>query len=190
MRWDEISALAALGGMLVVLVGSVAAIVQLKHLRLTYQIESYIDLMGRMNSPEMVAAREYVESCDFEDPAVLEKTLREGVDHRILMYGGFYQTAARLINQRIADRDLFAPIIMTSAQVWKKLGPLAYAWRERRPSNPRWADLEYLVFSAVNSPPVKVGNYSAAFRERVQLDRAFEAWRVEAQDALGQTTRH
>ena len=40
MGWDEISALAAIVGTLVVLVGAVAAIVQLKHLRLTYQIET------------------------------------------------------------------------------------------------------------------------------------------------------
>ena len=67
MAWDEVGALSALAGTLVVLVGSVAAIMQLKHLRLTYQIESYVDLMGRLNSPEMVAAREYLEACDYHD---------------------------------------------------------------------------------------------------------------------------
>jgi hypothetical protein len=184
MAWDQISALAAIAGALVVLVGSIAAIVQLKHLRLTYQIESYIDLMGRLNSPEMVAAREYVETCAFDDPTLLEKALSEGIDHRVLMYGGFYQTVARLINHGIADRDLFAPIIMTSPQVWKKLRPLAYAWRERHPSNPRWADFEYLIFNALSKRPFNVRKYSVAFRTRVQLDRAFEAWRVEVEDAL------
>jgi hypothetical protein len=183
MRWDEISALAALGGTLVILAGSVAAIVQLKHLRLTYQIETYIELMRQMNSPEMVAAREYLESCDFHDPATLAQALSEGVDHRVLMYGGYYQTVARLINLGIADRDLFAPIIMTAAQVWKKLGPLAYAWRERHPSNPRWGDLEYLIFSA-HKAPLNVRKYSAAFRARIGLDRALEAWQVQAEDAL------
>ena len=186
MGWDEISALAALAGTLVVLAGSVAAIVQLKHLRLTYQIETYVDLMGRLNSPEMVAAREYVESCDFRDPAMLEQALHAGVDHRVLMYGGFYQTIARLINLGIADRSVFAPVIMTAPQVWKKLGPLAYAWRERHPSNPRWGDLEYLVFGAVNKPPFNPRIYNAAFRARIQLDRAFEAWRLEVEESLSQ----
>jgi hypothetical protein len=184
MQWDEISALAALGGTLVVLAGFVAAILQLKHLRLTYQIETYIELMRQMNSPEMVAAREYIESRDFHDPVTLQQALGEGVDHRVLMYGGYYQTVARLINLGIADRDLFAPIIMTSAQVWKKLGPLASAWRERHPSNPRWADIEYLLFNAVDKPPLNVRKYNAAFRTRIQLDRALEAWHIEAQDAL------
>jgi hypothetical protein len=184
MQWDEISALAALGGTLVVLVGSMAAIIQLKHLRLTYQIETYIELMRQMNSPEMVAAREYIATCDFHDPVTLQKALSEGVDHRVLMYGGYYQTAARLINLGIADRDLFAPIVMTSPQVWKKLGPLAYAWRELHSSNPRWGDIEYLVFNAAHKPPFNARKYNAAFRTRIQLDRAFEAWQVEAQDAL------
>lgn len=182
--WEEISALAALAGTLVVLVGSVAAIMQLKHLRLAYQIQSYVDLMGRLNSPEMVAAREYVETCDFHDPAQREKALSAGADHRVLMYGGFYQTVARLINLGIADRDLFAPIIMTSPQVWKKLGPLAYAWRKRHPGNPRWADLELLVFDAVRKPPLNANRYNAAFRTRIQLDRSLEAWHLEAEAAL------
>jgi hypothetical protein len=184
MGWEEISALAALAGTLVVLIGSVAAIVQLKHLRLTYQIESYIELMGRLNSPELVAAREYLETCDFHDPAQLEKALSEGIDHRVLMYGGFYQSVARLINHGIADRDLFAPITMTAPQAWKKLGPLAYAWRERHPSNPRWADFEYLVFAVANKAPFYARRYSAAFRSRIQLDRALEAWHLEVEDAL------
>ena len=184
MGWEEISALAALAGAFVVLVGSVAAIVQLKHLRLTYQIETYIELMGRLNSPELVAAREYLEACDFHDPAQLEKALAEGIDHRLLMYGGFYQSVARLINHGIADRELFAPITMTAPQVWKKLGPLAYAWRERHPSNPRWADLEYLVYCSVDTPPFNARRYSAAFNARIQVDRALEAWHLEVEDAM------
>ncbi len=184
MKWDEISALAALASALVVLVGAVAAIMQLKHLRLAYQIESYVDLMGKLNSPEMVAAREYLETCDFHDLSQLERALSGGVDHRLIMYGGFYQTVARLINLGIADRRLFAAIIATSPQVWKKLGPLAYAWRERHPSNPRWADIEYLVFRAKNDPPVSTAFYDPIFRTRVQLARASEAWVREAEDAL------
>jgi hypothetical protein len=184
MGWNEMSALAALAGTLVVLAGSIAAIVQLKHLRLTYQIQSYIELMGRLNSAEMVAARVYLESCDFHDPTLLQKALDEGIDHRLLMYGGFYQLVARLINQGIADRELFAPIVMTSPQVWKKLGPLAYAWRERHPSNPRWADIEYLIFNAVNKSPLNPRRTNAAFRKRIRLDDALDAWRLEARDAL------
>jgi len=184
MGWDAIGALAAVAGTLVVLVGSIAAIAQLKHLRLTYQIESYVDLMGQLNAAEMVAAREYLETCDFHDPAVLEKALRDGIDHRVIMYGGLYQTVARLINQGIADRDLFAPIVMTAPAVWKRLGPLAYAWRERHPSNPRWGDLEYLVFCSSSRSPIRKGTYSAAFRARIKLDRALEEWRREVRDAL------
>ena len=184
MGWDEIGALAALAGTLVVLIGSIAAIVQLKHLRLTYQIESYIELMSQLNSPEMVAASEYVKTCDFHDPAVLEKTLREGVDQRVLRWGGFYQNVARLINLGIADPDLFAPVVTIAPPVWKRLRPLVYAWRERHPSNPRWADIEYLVFNAVNKPPFNAKRYSRAFRARVGIDRALELWQVEARDAL------
>lgn len=184
MGWDEIGALAALAGTLVVLAGSVAAVVQLKHLRLTYQVESYIELMKQLNSPEMVAASEYMKTCDFDDPEQLEKALNEGIDQRVRIYGGFYQIVARLINLGVADRDLFAPFVTISPPIWKKLRPLVYAWREQNPSNPRWADIEYLVFNAVDKPPFNVKRYSAAFRARLQMDRALEIWQAEARDAL------
>jgi hypothetical protein len=184
MAWDEISALAALAGAIVVLVGSVAAIVQLKHLRLTYQIESYVELMLRLTSPEMVAAVEYVKTCDFHDPAQRKKALAEGVDHRVLMYGGYYQMVARLINLGIADRDLFAAIVTTAPQAWKRVGPLALAWREEQPANPRWADLEYLVLSALRKRSLGKSGYDIdGFRARV-LEPAVEIWRRDAEDSL------
>jgi hypothetical protein len=41
-----------------------------------------------------------------------------------------------------------------------------------------------LVFNAVNKPPFNANRYSPAFRTRIQLDRAFEAWHLEVDDAL------
>lgn len=76
---------------------------------------------------------------------------------------------------------------MTAPHLWKKLGPLAYACRERHPSNPRWADLEYLVFNSANKPPFNAKRYGSAFAARIQLDRAFQAWQLEIEDALAKT---
>jgi hypothetical protein len=96
------------------------------------------------------------------------------------------QAEKRVSVNRPRYRDRFAPIVMTAPQVLGRLGPLAYAWRERHPSNPRWGDLEYLVYCSVNKPPFKRSLYSPAFRTRIQLDRALEAWHLEVKDALSQ----
>ena len=175
MGWDELSAIGSIGATLVILVGSIAAVVQLKHLRLSNQMETYLDLMRQLNSPEMIEAREYAESHDFEDPEVLRKAFEGGLDHRILFVGGFYQVVARLINLGILDKELFAPINMSAPRVWRSIKPVAYELRARSPENPRWTDLEYLVYSQ-QRPPLSLRRYSPEFRQRVGLERALSEW--------------
>jgi len=176
LGWDELTAIGSIAAAIVILIGSAAAVVQLKHLRLSNQLESYLDLMRQLNSPEMIEAREYTESCDFEDPEVLRKAFADGLDRRLILTGGFYQVVARLINYGALDRDLFAPIIMTAPRVWRALAPVVYEMRRRTPENPRWADLEYLVFSQRNVP-ITAKRYSAEFRRRTGLDGQLAEWK-------------
>ncbi len=184
MALDQIGALASIVGTFVLLVGSIAAIVQLKHLRLTYQLETYLNLMSQLFDPTMVAAREYLDGIDFHDPQTLERALTEGIDHRVLMYVGYFQVVARLLTHHIVDRDLFGPITMIAPSVWQKIRPLAYAWRKQHPSNPRWADLEYLVYNGRGKRPFNLRWYSASFRKQAALDASFDAWQDEAEAAL------
>jgi hypothetical protein len=171
--WDEISAIGSVAAAVVLLIGSIAAIFQLRYMRLANQTGVYLDLMRQLNSPEMIAAREYTESCDFDKPEVLRKALADGIDHRLILIGGFYQIASRLINFGLLDRDLFAPVTMTAPRVWRALRPIAYEMRKRSPGNPRWADIEYLVYS-IRAVPLSTKRYSSEFRARVGLDAQLE----------------
>lgn len=146
MAWDALAALGSIAGALILLVGSIAAVVQLKHLRLANQIGAYLDIMQRFNSAEMVEARTFIDSHDFADPAVLAKVFENGLDHRALQYGGLCQTVARLINLRILDWRLFSPVILAATQSWRGLRPIAYELRKRGSSNLRWLDVECLVY--------------------------------------------
>lgn len=183
MAWEELTAIGSIGGALVLLIGSAAAVIQLRHMRLANQMEVYLELMRQLNSPEMVAAREYVESHDFENSATLHKAFADGIDHRVLMLGGFYQIVARLINFQILDRDLFAPFNMTAPRVWRSLRPIVYEMRRRSPENPRWMDIEYLVFSQ-RTVPLSVKRYSAEFRQRVGLDRQLAEWTRQVAESM------
>jgi hypothetical protein len=149
MTWDELSAIGSIGAAVVLLVASIAAVIQ---------------------------------SHDFADPETLRKAFADGLDHRMLMYGGFYQTVARLINHKILDRDLFAPLFMTAPRVWRAVRPIAYEMRARDPANPRWMDLEYLVYTC-NKNPVNLKRYTAEFRDRVGLDRHLMDWSQQAREA-------
>ena len=183
MGWDELSAIGSIAGALVLLVGSIAAVIQLQHLRLSNQMGVYLDLMRQLNSPEMIAAREYVESHNFEDPETLREAFAGGLDQRIIMVGGYYQVVARLINFRVLDRDLFAPFNMTAPRVWRALRPLVYEMRRLFPENPRWMDLEYLVYNQ-RRVPLSVKRYSADFRTRVGLDRQLTEWTRQVAESM------
>lgn len=188
MGWDQISALATLGGTLVVLGGTVAAVVQLKHLRLTYQIESYLEMARLINSREMVEAREYLETQDFRDPKTLEAALNGSLDPRIAMYGGFFQAMARLLNKGVIDRDLFAPFVMVAPHAWLRLKPLAYAWRQRHRGNPRWLDVEVMILETLRKGPLNPRDYPMPFRG--QLEEAVATWRERRKKRCAATRLH
>ena len=185
MGWDQLSAIGSVAAALVILVGSLAAIVQLKHLRLSYQMETYLDLMRQLNSPEMIEAREFVESHNFRIPPRFEKRSQMDFNRRILMVGGFYQIVSRLINFGVLDAGLFAPVQMTAPRVWRALRPIVYEMRARSPENPRWMDIEYLVHSQATRRSSSAKRYAPAFRQRVGLDRQLAEWtrQVEAYSA-------
>lgn len=183
MAWDELTAIGSIAGALVLFVGSAAAVVQLRHMRLANQTGVYLDLMRQLNSPDMIGAREYVEAHDFEDPEVLRKAFDDGIDQRVLMLGGFYQVVARLINFGILDRDLFAPFNMTAPRVWRAVRPIVYEMRKRSPENPRWMDVEYLVYSQ-RKIPLSAKRYRADFRARVGLDRHFVEWSRQVAESV------
>jgi hypothetical protein len=171
MGWEALTAIGSIAAAVILLVGSFAAIVQLRHLRQANQIESYVALMERLASPEMIEARSYVESEDFTDREKLAKHFELGLDHRILLIGAFYQNVARLINYGILDRELFLGFTNSAFVVWKAIQPIAYELRARHPENPRWMDIEYLVYSSHRDKTFAraANHYSAAFRERVGL---------------------
>jgi hypothetical protein len=136
---------------------------------------SYLELMRQLSTPEMVAAREYVESCTFDDPEAVRQAFAGGLDSRILMVGAFFQTACRLINFGILDRDLFAPIVMVVPGIWRVLRPIAYEMRARTGGNPRWADIEYLLYSTRRSP-VSLKRYAPEFRASIDFDAQIAEW--------------
>ncbi|HET7813019.1 MAG TPA: hypothetical protein VFL13_01445 [Candidatus Baltobacteraceae bacterium] len=187
MGWDAAAAVGSIAGAFILLGGTIAAIVQLRHLRLTYQIEAYLDVAQRSSSPDMVAAREYVESLNLDDPRELARAFENGLDSRIMLYGGHMQSVSRLINLGIADPRLFAPFRFSAAAAWRALRPIAYELRRRTPGNLRWLDIEYLVYRNqfdLNYEALKRG-YSTELVEAVGFRESIEIAHRHNAEALG-----
>ncbi|MGZ3508581.1 MAG: DUF4760 domain-containing protein [Vulcanimicrobiaceae bacterium] len=145
MAWDAVTAVGSVAGALILLIGTIAAIVQLKHLRVANQLECYLQLMERLNSREMVEARKYIETTDFTNPEVLREATTPDLDNRIRVVGTHYQTVARLLNQGVLEDELFAAHIVTATHIWNAIRPAIEVMRKRL-KTPFLLDLQFLVY--------------------------------------------
>ncbi len=75
MPWDALAAIGSVAGALVFLVGSIAAVIQIKHLRVASQLDCYFELMEKLHSPEIVERRKYIQTIDLTDSQALKQYL-------------------------------------------------------------------------------------------------------------------
>ncbi len=137
-RWGHISAV-------VLLVASIAALVQIRHLRLATQLECYLQTMRDMNTQEMVDARTFVRNANFNDPNILDALLNPQLDARIGKLITWLQTVSRLFNLRILDEEMMAIHIGVVTELWPRVLPIVRELR-RRTGLPYLTDAEYLVY--------------------------------------------
>jgi hypothetical protein len=175
MTWDAIGALGSILGVFVLAAASVAAFVQLKHLRLANQLASYALYTEQLQSAEITEARAFLESLDLSAQDVVESVITPHVDHRIVTIGAHFQAVCRLLNLGILDERVFIAYVSVAPQVWEKLKPIAYALREREGA-PRWIDIEYLIYrsSKRRSLVAAKGDYDAVFLSATGLGEALE----------------
>ncbi|HTV75078.1 MAG TPA: hypothetical protein VMD47_10940 [Candidatus Acidoferrales bacterium] len=153
MTWEAIGAFGSILAAVVLAVASFAALLQLKHLRLASQLESYAHCVNELQSAEITEARAFLETLDASDPAALEAAITPHVDHRIAILGAHFQSICRLLNLGVLDERLFVVYVSILPSIWSKLKPIAYALREREDA-PRWIDIEYLVYRSRARKPL------------------------------------
>jgi hypothetical protein len=144
MTWEAIAAFGSVASAVILLIAAVAAVIQIKHLRLANQLECYLQLMQELNSRDVVEARRFIESADFNDPEALRAATEPELDDRIRHIATHFQSVARLLNLGVLDEEMFAGHVATAAPVWKALRPVYRVMRERT-GMPVLADLEYLA---------------------------------------------
>ncbi len=186
MTWEIVSAIGSLLAGVVLLVASIAAVLQLRHLRLSNQMTAYFHVMERLYSPEFVEARQSLESLDLRDPATLDSIIAENSleNHHVRIIGNLFQSVARLMNFGVLDEDLFNPIAALAASTWKSLRPFAYEYRKRH-GMPLWGDMEYLTFRyATGRSKFTLRPWAADFCERIGVEGYPQTAASLASDAL------
>lgn len=171
MTWEEIAALGSIASAVILAIGSVAAVVQLRHARLSNQLEGYLTLYRQSNSLEMNDARMYVRGLPIADDATAAKHVADGIDPRITLLGNYLNELASLVRARVLDRDLFIPLLWQCTLLWPILAPYARAMR-RRNSMPTWADVQYVAESSSNEDYLRKlrSLYPRAFRRILDVD--------------------
>ena len=152
MSAEIVTAIGSIASALILAIATIAAIVQLRHLRWANQLQGFLTLFDRFNSPEMIEARNFCLAQDFTDPAAVAKVMDGGIDRRVLMAGNYFQELGSLIRTGVLDRDLFAPIFYNAPQMWDRLAPVAAAISNVRGGGPVWLDMQYAAWLAQQEP--------------------------------------
>ena len=165
-----LSAISSLLGVLVLLAASIAAILQLKDLRLSNQLTTFVHYIKEYNSSEMLEARAWVEAQDFSDPVSIDAAATALIEHRARMVGNFLNGIAQILNAGVIDETKFSHIVVAMPIYWKRLAPVAKELR-RRTGLPVWIDMEYVVYryATDKSKLVRSSSWPFDFRNRLGI---------------------
>jgi len=150
MTWEGISGAATVVTTLVIAATAIAAIVQIRQLKLATQLEGFLALHKEYGSPEMYAAREYVAT---ELPKRLrEEKYREELEngaafsatHPELVLGNFWEKVGTLGSTGLLAPNLY---LETGAyrviEAWDQLTDVIALRRRNEPL--QWAGFDHIV---------------------------------------------
>lgn len=151
---EAVNTVAAIGTLLVIATTAIAALVQLRHMRASNQLEGLLSVLGRVEDanfnswltetqrqlPAMLADPQYVRS-------VLDNTFDRSVAW--LQLGNSYDWVGSLIKNRLIPVDSFLDVYsFRITQAWKLMEPIIVLAR-RDTSNAVWENFEYLHVKAL-----------------------------------------
>ena len=169
MTYDALSAFAAAGTFVVISATAIAALVQLRHLRVSNQLQSLLTLIQMPLEPKLNEAFSFVQR-DF--PAKMEdKTFRDQLEkirpldrsiHKELYVCDYYERIGSAIKYGLISADFYLDN-SSPLQYWRLIEPaIALMRREHGP----WVyeNFEYLALLAQRwEEQHTTGNYPAAF---------------------------
>jgi hypothetical protein len=155
MSNDLVSTLSAVVSTLVIAIGAVAAIVQLRHLRASNELDGIIALEENFRNAEMQAALRYIQTelpLRLEDSEYRAMLARRGFidthEHPELIVCNWCNTLGTLVKHHVVSEemfmDLFARLIIFT---WRNLEPVVAIMRRTR-GEVQYHDFEYIAIRA------------------------------------------
>ena len=153
---DVINTAAQIGSVVVVFTAALAAIVQLRHLRASNELEALLALIAQLREPELQRAFHFVQTAlddRLEDPVYRGELARLGyIDalvHPEMEVCNWFNEVGTLVKNRLIDErtflDLFARLV---TYYWARLEPVVAVLRRKRGLS-QYENFEYLVQLAI-----------------------------------------
>jgi len=164
--------------LIVVAAAAIAAIVQLRHLRQSYQISALLEILNQWNQPALQAA--YVEfsrlGAKLADPAYVELLERPGSldrgTHQEFLICDFWEQVGTYVKHGLIDERILLDVV--NAQVvnaWKLVEPAITIIRATRGPSP-FENFEYLAVRSVQwSRRYPQGTYPPGLPRMADLKR-------------------
>jgi hypothetical protein len=153
MSQETLSTGAAIGTFVVIAATAIAAVVQLRHLRASNQLQGLLTVLARVEDPNFNAwvdgARRVLQR-SISDPAFREQ-IRTGTFERKenpwLNLANSYEWVASLVKNRLIPEDAFMDIYAFRVeQAWEIIEPVVVIARGR--AEQLWENFEYLAVRA------------------------------------------
>ena len=150
MTWEAISTTATVVTTLVIAATAIAAIIQIRQLKLATQLEGFLALHREYGSPEMYAVREYVKNelpkrlGDASYREELEKGGAFTATHPELILGNFWEKVGGLVSTGLLDPNLYLEMgAYRAIEAWEQLTEVIELRRRSEPL--QWAGFDHIV---------------------------------------------
>jgi len=150
MTWEGISATATVVSTVVIAATALAAVIQIRQLKLATQLEGFLALHQEYASREMYAAREYVANelpARLRDADYREELVRGTAftgTHPELILGNFWEKVGSLVSTGLLEPNLYLETgAYRAIEAWDQLAEVVQLRRESEPL--QWAGFDHIV---------------------------------------------
>ena len=159
MSYELLSAVASLGTFVVIAATAIAAIVQLRHIRASNQLNIVLGYLNQVENKEMQQRLAFVRNelaKKMEDPAFragLEAPPIDRIEHPEMYVMDYYDNLGRVMSMKLVDDNvILGGEAFRVVAFWKLLEPTIGVIRRYRPDRSHYGDFfidfEYLVSRA------------------------------------------
>jgi hypothetical protein len=150
MSWESISAVVSIVSVAVLAAATIAAVVQIRHLRAGNQLEGFLEISRGLESPELLHARAFVElelPKKLADHQYREELLSGRFDvlqHPETRIGNFWEKMGPLIRHGVLEAPIFYDFFAHRCALrWHQLLPVVELVRQNDPL--MWGDFQYIA---------------------------------------------